>query len=69
MVYILSFILKTKWKGTNLTPYILNLPFGPESFVLSSAVKKLKNYKIQDDNFACRSVWVWNLVSDIKGGT
>jgi hypothetical protein len=19
--------------------------------------------------FACRSVWVWNLVSDIKGGT
>jgi hypothetical protein len=24
---------------------------------------------IQDDNFACRSVWVWNLVSDIKGWT
>jgi hypothetical protein len=24
---------------------------------------------IQDDNFACGSVWVRNLVSDIKGGT
>jgi hypothetical protein len=23
----------------------------------------------EDDNFACGSVWVWNLVSDIKGGT
>jgi hypothetical protein len=24
---------------------------------------------IQDDNFARGSVWVWNLASDIKGGT
>jgi hypothetical protein len=24
---------------------------------------------IQNYNFACGSVWVWNLVSDIKGGT
>jgi hypothetical protein len=24
---------------------------------------------MQDNNFACGSVWVWNLVSDIKGGT
>jgi hypothetical protein len=24
---------------------------------------------LQDCNFACGSVWVWNLVSDIKGGT
>jgi hypothetical protein len=23
---------------------------------------------MQDDNFVCRSAWVWNLVSDIKGG-
>jgi hypothetical protein len=23
----------------------------------------------QNYNFACGSVWVWNLVSDIKGGT
>jgi hypothetical protein len=32
-----------------------------------------KNLKIridrQDDNFACGSVWVWNVVSDFKGGT
>jgi hypothetical protein len=26
-------------------------------------------YNIQNYNFACGSVWVWNLVSDIKGGT
>jgi hypothetical protein len=25
--------------------------------------------KIQDYNFACGSVWVWNFHSDIKGGT
>jgi hypothetical protein len=24
---------------------------------------------IQKYNFACGSVWVWNLVADIKGGT
>jgi hypothetical protein len=32
-----------------------------------------KNLKIrlyvQDDNFACGFVWVWDLVSDIEGGT
>jgi hypothetical protein len=33
------------------------LPFGPEPTVFSSAVKKLKNQNIQDDNFACGSVW------------
>jgi glucose-6-phosphate 1-dehydrogenase len=30
----------------------------PEPSVFSSAVKKLKNQNLQDDNFACRSVWV-----------
>jgi hypothetical protein len=29
-----------------------------------SEISLLQNY-----NFACDSVWVWNLVSDIKGGT
>jgi hypothetical protein len=24
---------------------------------------------MQDYNFACSSVWVWNLASDIEGGT
>jgi hypothetical protein len=38
------------------------LPFGPEPSVFSSAVKKLKNWNIQDDNFACGPVWVRNLV-------
>jgi hypothetical protein len=31
---------------------------GSEPSVFTSAVKKVKNYNIQDDNFACRSVWV-----------
>jgi hypothetical protein len=30
-------------------------------------VEKLENENIQDYNFACGSVWVCNLVSDIKG--
>jgi hypothetical protein len=29
----------------------------------------MRFYCIQNYNFACGSVWVWNLVSDIKGGT
>jgi hypothetical protein len=37
---------------------VVVVPFGPEPFVLSSAAKKIKNYNIQDDNFACGSVWV-----------
>jgi hypothetical protein len=36
------------------------------SCLLSENIK-IKN--IQNNNFACGSVWVWNLVSDIKGGT
>jgi hypothetical protein len=28
-----------------------------------------QNAYLQNYNFACGSVWVWNLVSDIKGGT
>jgi hypothetical protein len=34
------------------------LPFGPEPSVFSSAVKKLKNENIQDDNIACGFGWV-----------
>jgi ribosomal protein S2 len=30
--------------------------------------KKRKNENIRSYNFACGSLWVWNLVSDIKGG-
>jgi hypothetical protein len=33
------------------------LPFGPEFSIFSSAVKKLKIQNIQNDNFACGSVW------------
>jgi hypothetical protein len=39
-----------------------------EPSVFSSAVEKHKNQNKQDHNFAHGSVWVWNLVSDIKGG-
>jgi hypothetical protein len=38
-------------------------------FFFSSAVYKHKNQNIQHYNFVCGSVWVWNLVPDIKGGT
>jgi hypothetical protein len=45
----------------------LKPPFGPEPSVFSSAVKKLKNYNIQQDyNFACSSLWVRNLVSETE---
>jgi hypothetical protein len=37
---------------------VLVLVVVAEPFVFSSAVKKLKNWNIQDDNFACGSVWV-----------
>jgi hypothetical protein len=37
---------------------MLATTFGPEPFVFSFAVEKLKNQNIQDDNFACRSEWV-----------
>jgi hypothetical protein len=30
--------------------------------------QKHKSQNIQNYNFACGSVWVWNLVPDIKGG-
>jgi hypothetical protein len=29
----------------------------------------LLSKNVRDYNFACGSVWLWNLVSDIKGGT
>jgi hypothetical protein len=45
------------------------LPFGPEPSVFWSAIEKRKNYNIEEYSFACGSVWVKNLVSDIKGGT
>jgi hypothetical protein len=35
----------------------------------SSAILIRKSVNIQDYNFACGSVWVQNLVSDIKGET
>jgi hypothetical protein len=34
--------------------------FGPEHSVILF---------FQDCNLACGSIWVWNIVSDIKGGT
>jgi hypothetical protein len=39
-------------------------------FVFSSAIKNRKKFNyIKNYNFAIGSVWVWNLVSDIVGGT
>jgi hypothetical protein len=31
--------------------------------------KKHKKWNLKNYNFAFGSVWVWNLVSNIKGGT
>jgi hypothetical protein len=38
-------------------------------FVYSSAVQKHKKNNIQNYHIACGSVWVSNVVSNIKGGT
>jgi len=43
------------------------LSFGPESFSSQFAVQKDKD--IQNYNFVCCSVWGWNLVAHIEGGT
>ena len=33
------------------------------------AIQKFKDSDIQNYNFACCFVWVWNLAIDIEGGT
>ena len=45
-----------------------NLSFGAESFVFQVAIQKFKDQDIQNYNFACCFVWVWNLVVDTAGG-
>jgi hypothetical protein len=43
-------------------------PSKPQSLMRPEGLGKFKNSPhIQDFNFACGSVWVWNLVSDING--
>jgi len=42
--------------------------FGAESFVFQVAIQKFKDQDIENYNFACWFVWVWNLVVDIAGG-
>jgi hypothetical protein len=42
--------------------------FQPRTFCLLICCLKYKNKNIQDYNFACGSLWVWNLDSNIKGG-
>ena len=39
-----------------------------ESFVFQVAIHKFKDQYIQNYNFACCFVWLWNLVADIAGG-
>ena len=38
-----------------------------ESFVFQVAIHKFKDQYIQNYNFACCFVWLWNLVADIAG--
>jgi len=40
-----------------------------ESFVFQFAIQKFKDWDLQNYNFACCFVWVWNLFADIEGGT
>jgi len=42
--------------------------FGAESFVFQFAIQKFKDCDIQNYNFACCCVWVWNLVAQIEEG-
>ena len=39
-----------------------------ECFVFKVAIQKFKDQGIENYNFACCFVWVWNLVVDIVGG-
>jgi hypothetical protein len=63
-----QFQRKRHKKNYNLNSYHFCTTFSPKP-VFSSAVEKRKHWNIQDYNFVCHSVWVWNLDSDIKGGT
>jgi len=44
------------------------LSFGAEAFVFQVAIQIFKDQDIQNSNFACCFVWVYNLVVDIAGG-
>jgi len=39
------------------------LSFGAESFFFQCAIQKFKDDNIQNYNFACCFIWVWNLVT------
>jgi hypothetical protein len=41
----------------------------PSRGTATAFAKSQEEQDMQDHNLACGSVWVWNLVSDIKGGT
>ena len=47
--------------------YII-IAFINNSNVVIVAIQKFKDQDIQNYNFACCFVWVWNLVADIEGG-
>jgi len=40
-----------------------------ESFVFQFPIQKFRDSGIQNYNFSCCFVWVWNLVTHIEGGT
>jgi len=44
------------------------LSFDAESFVFQFAIQKYKNVDVQNYNFDCCFVWVWNLVAYIQEG-
>ena len=43
------------------------LSLGGEYFIFQCAIQKYKDQDIQNYNFACCFVWVWNLVTHIEG--
>jgi hypothetical protein len=45
------------------------LSFGAEYLIFQFAIQKFKDQDVQNCNFASCSVWLWNLVSHIEGGT
>ena len=54
--------IKSTWKSECL------LSFRAESFVFQFAIQKYKYEGIQNDNFTCCYVWVWNMAAHIEGG-
>jgi hypothetical protein len=45
------------------------ISFSAESFVFQFAIRNYEDKGLQNSNFTCCFVWVWNLISHTEEGT